>query len=137
MENLKVFFFDTGIEYLANLDWRYIITLILFVELLALFVTNEKTFRINNWHFKFKAQYRVLVFGFLIALFFYWLDDVNERNEVLIMFQSMIAAIAIHTWVLKYLIRWIKSKLPEEKKRTGIVDKETGIVDCEDGKCYK
>lgn len=118
MENLEVFFFDTGIQYLKSLDWRYIITLILFVELLALFVPNDKDFRIANWHFKFKAQYRVLVFGFLIALFFYWLDDVNERNEVLIMFQSMIAAIAIHTWVLKYLIRWIKGKLPEEKRRT-------------------
>ena len=133
MENLEVFFFDTGIEYLANLDWRYIITLILFVELLSLFMPNEKTFRINNWEFKFKAQYRVLLFGFLIALFFYWMDDVNEKNEVLVMFQSMISAIAIHTWVLKYLIRWIKSKLPEEKNKRKI----ELIEDCKDGQCYK
>ncbi len=114
MEETNLFFFETGIKYLAQLDWRYIITLILFVELLALFIPNEKVFRIRNFKFKFKAQYRVLIFGFLFALFFYLMDDKPERHEVLIMFQSMIAAIAIHTWVLKYLIRWIKSKAPKE-----------------------
>lgn len=109
MEETNLFFFETGIKYLAQLDWRYIITLILFVEIIGITVNNDARF----WKV-FKPQYRVIVVGFLLALFFYLMDDKPERHEVLIMFQSMIAAIAIHTWVLKYIIRWIKSKAPKE-----------------------
>lgn len=104
---------EAVISYINQLDWSYIITLIL-ISLPINKLLKDKKLEVNIWKWKLnlilKNRYRVPVVGLLLAVVFYYLDDRTSKADIKLLLQSMIAAMVIHLWFLEKIMQLLGDK---------------------------
>ena len=96
-------------SYILALDWAFIITFII----LCYGIRNIK-FQLGN--FKVKTIYLVLVLGWIYASIFFYLSDYslqNDKDKILILFQSVIFTVVFHKFLIEGLMHWVGGRLPE------------------------
>jgi len=107
---LKTLFIDNVVNFFAGLDWFYIVALVLAVNASNKFLPLDKELSIGKWSVRLSASYRVLILGLVLAVVYYYLNEGESRKDVKILFESMLAAMALHAWIFQHIIDFVKKK---------------------------
>ena len=114
-------FIHNIITYFEGLDWYYMVTLILLVNFIGRLVPSTKLFRIKSISFRINGAYRVLIVGLLLALIYYFLNDIQSlegadaKQQIKILLESLFTSMALYGSIGKYVFQFIDNKLENIK----------------------
>ena len=94
--------------YLVNLDWAYIITLIIICYSINSKAVTGKIRKATG--LKSKTRYRVAITGILYAVLIYFFRG-YELAQTEVLLQSFVFAFVFHKLLLDKLIKWILPKI--------------------------
>lgn len=117
MELLEQTLFQSVIEYVKTLDWLFVINLIVLVEVINHYWNPKKSIRLFEKEVRINASFRVAIVGLLLAVLYYFTHEEKGLEYFRVLFESMIASMAIYAWVLKYILNYIKKKFNVEDKK--------------------
>ena len=112
---MEEIFIENIIGFFKGLDWFYIVSLILLVNAFNKFYPLDRLVKIGKTKIRFSASYRVLVFGGILAVVYYYFNEGNSRQHIKILFESMLAAMALHAWIGQHILLFLKKKLKSEE----------------------
>lgn len=108
-------------NYIAALDWQYIITFIIICYGINHYKIKEGLQKATGTHTR--TRYRVVIIGVLYATGLYFLRGYT-REQIENLFQSFIFALVFHKFIVEALLYWlVKHALPESISKH-LVDQE-------------
>lgn len=97
--------------YLEGLDWIYMISLMLLINVINTFFPDH-IYKIGKFRLNFPTKYRVPTLAIILALGAYWFNGYTDRAHAVMYFQSMLAAMIFYLWFLDRLIKMLSEKVP-------------------------
>ena len=105
-------------EYMGNLDWPYIITLIIISHFISQddiiikgkISTNKFISKIRPFLLSIPRAWRVFLIGIIYGLFIYWVRSYSNKEPIEVIFQSLIFAMISHKLLLEKIMNRYLSK---------------------------
>jgi len=108
--------FTNGIiSFMGELNWHYIISLMIIVNIFNKLIPLYKKISAFGYEIRLSASYRVAIFGFLLALLYFYLSGDRSRHLVQNLFESMLAAMCMHAWVFQYVFKYLDKKFAKNE----------------------
>lgn len=104
-------FLDAVTSYLGGLDWTYMISLMLLMNVINVFFPDH-IYKLGKIKFSFPTKYRVPVLAVIMVCVSYKFHGGLTKAEVIAYFQSMLAAMVLYLWFLAALMKALAQRVP-------------------------